>query len=1115
MLNQIRSHLSSCSKEQRLLEEIFAKQISALRYANVEAFKRNIPSLVPLIENTDNGNFTIFCNKFGEANIVDISSGQVVYGYHPQSETEEQTIEQLSEARAIQVCTKNGTTAAIVLGLGLGYQLPKLLNSGMFSNVVVYEPFLDFFKCSLSTLDWKSLFTQSKKNNVGLFLQIGKDASQLYENIQELSANVDTSKVVLINHINHPTFNEIVSQLKDGKWDELKGWYPNTKDRSFVDYLPLKTPYSFQDNWKSIGNEFPLFQSNIKALKQYFPRIYSEFSTYEPKAWVPVQNASGIVNAMHYKTGAMFHGRDPEAESIESYNNFSLHPQKDGLILGYKGKKLRHYLHYQFVVNCEPVLESLSAERGELPDEIKSMILFGIGCGYSLKAAFEKSRIRKLFICEPNKDLFYTSLFCISWEDILSNFSDEGSRLYLNIGDDGTNLANDLMVQFQSIGPYVLASTYFYQGYYNPKLNDAIINLREQLRVLIAMGDYFDNAKYGTAHTHTAILDSVGFLKKNAAEEVCLNSKEFPVFIVGNGPSLDDCIELIRQERDNVIVVSCGTALQSLYRNGIKPDFHAEIEINRATYDWAMRIGDLKYLSEISLISCNGVHPDTYSLYKDVFLAFKQGESSTVSTFEVYDGDDFALLDFSYPTVSNFVLDFFTTLGMTQLYLVGVDLGFVDDKHHHSLSSGYYDSKGKELYSYSESNNTSFIVPGNFRKWVNTKLEFKMSKTILENVLKVRKTDVYNLSDGARIVGTRPLNKENVLISKSDIDRGEVILNIKENAFTVIDKVNFERRYSQRFDQKVFVRELSELLEALNQQSLSRERVESIIQYQRDKLVASYLSKKSALFYYMNGTINFTNSVLSKILNVSDDETVVSAAQEVIDEWRLVVKKILITMQSDPLEPDGSSTFGGQRRLTALKDFALKTGIAIKIKNREIFRPEFTFLSAFSNQDSLNSASFNIEFVDNILPKNKDKSTCYIIDRKLNCLDELLEGGLIVYAPSTSVELISQKHYEDHIRVNCALFTLGSPLKNALVIPKLNYVDKNELHIPSEIQNVTDKYNVYETPFLFIISKTVISHSQRLLNSGDRLTYVPIFTSNNFAGKQITEEVFGKLHLGK
>ena len=142
--------------------------------------------------------------------------------------------------------------------------------------------------------------------------------------------------------------------------------------------------------------------------------------------------------------------------------------------------------------------------------------MFGIGIGYSIEKLASNHDIEMLFVCEPNKDFFFASLYAVDWSEIINSFDTGKKRLYLNIGDDGTNLTNDLLVQFQTVGPYVLANTFFYQTLFNEKLTDAVASLREQLLVIISMGDYFDNAKYGIAHTHWALKNEVPLLMSDS-----------------------------------------------------------------------------------------------------------------------------------------------------------------------------------------------------------------------------------------------------------------------------------------------------------------------------------------------------------------------------------------------------------------------------------------------------------------------------------------------------------------------------------------------------------------------------------------------------------------------
>ena len=92
MLKNIRLHVEKDEKKQAELDEKLAQQIIETHSNNINAFQRNIPSLLPYVQNTDLANYSIFANKYGENNIVDYGMGRTFYGFHP----EEEVLEQLS-----------------------------------------------------------------------------------------------------------------------------------------------------------------------------------------------------------------------------------------------------------------------------------------------------------------------------------------------------------------------------------------------------------------------------------------------------------------------------------------------------------------------------------------------------------------------------------------------------------------------------------------------------------------------------------------------------------------------------------------------------------------------------------------------------------------------------------------------------------------------------------------------------------------------------------------------------------------------------------------------------------------------------------------------------------
>lgn len=927
MLKNIRLHLETDEDKQLLLEEKLALHLVDTLNENINSFQRNIPSVVPYISNVNETNLAIFCNKFGEYNIVDYGLGRTFYGLHPSDEIQSQVDNYVKNSSYVHFDSHDaGTTPTselatdtcrqaldvkslcaykkmegmghlpdhipclVVFGCGLGLHIQQLLENYKIKNLIVYEPEAQYFKCSNMALSWKNILETARSSGTSLFLQLEKDGRNLIDDIEELRTVESLDGFYYFQHYNHPMFNTVTEQLDSQSWHSLKKQSLSGRiSEGYKEYTGIWSPKLSLDSYNSVEIESALFQQNMKAFSRYYPDIHEKFVDYQPQNWLPVRNQSNQINIIKKSSLVPWYGENPADECAINFSSFTEQPNKDGVVLGYDGKKLQHYLHYKFVKKTQKLLEEIEENIGSLPDNIQSLIMFGLGSGYQLEILLKEHNVEKLFLCEPNPDFFYASLFAIDWNRILSDIESSDTRLYLNIGDDGKNLFRDLLSQFYSIGPYILNNTYFYQGYYNSALNESIAQLREQLRVVITMGEYFDHAYYGIAHTKEALDRGYATLKKSPAKFLQYEDKQVPVFLVGNGPSLDQSISMLKEWQHNAIIVTCGTSLQVMQRHGIKSDFHAEIEQNRTTYDWANLIDDPEYLKSVSLISCNGIHPDTCSLYKDVYVVFKEGESSTVSTLEIMGSKNFETLQFAFPTVANFACNLFSALGCADIYLIGIDLGFIDNKHHHSKDSRYYQEDGSEVYNYAEKQNTSLVVPGNFRKAVNTKHEFKLANQIIEeSIRKSRNTSsFYNCSDGARISGASPLSLANVLITSSKEQKASAILRIKTEAFENIQGQGFSEKYESKYSKDTLKRELGIFDQIINTPITSVKEAEALINKQKELLFFSYRKAESLLFYYLYGTVNYANAMLSKLLSASNDpECVLKIFNEGLRCWQ-------------------------------------------------------------------------------------------------------------------------------------------------------------------------------------------------------------------------------------
>ncbi len=973
MLKDIRIHLASDDGIQEALEQALSKHIVTNHRNSILAFARHIPSLVPQVKKVSTENISLFANKFGEFNLVDYAKGRTVYGINPQSEVQDQyqAFKQhapfiaLNERSADSVDNtesditkvsdivdlpsyKNLTSYSplpvdinvmVVMGLGLGYHIEMLVEHHNIRHLVIYEPELQYFQCSVLALNWQRLLQSMESKGTRVYLLIEKDGRDIIENINELSEHFDIEGLYFYKHYNHGIFDRLDFSLKHHSWRYLaKNGISLAKDTNPNLFLPVWAESIQIDNVQSVNKSAPQFKNNLSAFKEYFPDIYAEFAEYTPIDWLPITNENGEVNLVQKKSLSPFGGHSPRHDAAESFKHFKDFPQKDSLILGYKGEKLKHYKHYQFVKEAESLLSDISEEVGQLPETVKSLIMFGVGLGYQIEALYQEKNVEKLFLCEPNRDFFYASLYAIDWHGILTKADSENCRIYINIGDDGSNLFRDLLDQFYSVGPYLLASTYFYQAYHNSHLVESLAQTREQLQIVISMGEYFDHALFGVSHTVEAISRGYPLLIRNPNEILSVEQKETPVFIVGNGPSLDTCIDEIKQSQGRAIVISCGTALMPLYKNGITPDFHAEIEQNRSTFDWVSRVGDFDYLKQISLISCNGIHPDTCHLFKDVFLSFKAGESSTSAAVNLLGSGIFEELEYAFPTVSNFVLNLFTKIGFNQIYLFGIDLGFEDTKKHHSTQSGYFGDDGNEIYNYSEKNNTSFVVPGNFQETVFTKHEFKVSKDVLEQTLSNQSVYCFNCSNGAKINGALPLKVDDVLLVNAEGSALNVIDVVKERLFTPIaNHHDFISTFFSKFRQEVLSAEFDALIDLINEPIDTVEAIGELIDKQKGLIFKSYGKGASLLFYLLFGSVNYCNVMLSKCEFIKNEKASLDYAKALLQRWSDFLERAKFSGLNLRFSMDNAASLEGDRQRKYLKLFNKKTLYVTNLNQDVVF----------------------------------------------------------------------------------------------------------------------------------------------------------------------------------
>lgn len=928
MLKYINYQLDSDDTRQDQLERDISPLIEQRFKANLAAFAHYIPSMVPMIEQHAIQQYSVFCTRQGELNIVDFATGRVWYGESPRTEVADEVQSFCQQAPFFDLYLSGDgprtdtewqteslpakVDVVLMFGLGLGYQLNELLQNVRIKYLVVYEPSLDTLLCTLQANDWAELFDTAHALGTQVFLQLGNDASSVQDDLAELLQVEQVKRVYLYRHRFHPVMDKVVHflQSSSGQPEQLfTVSHQFLAYDNFYDHVSERNPNvlgNYQPQVFSTNSE--LYEKNISALKKYYPAVHKVIEKHICAHWLLVTDSSQRENLYHPERKALFYS-DIESDSSRLVDYFFHHPFKDDVILGQKtGRKLSSFLHFQYVDKLQPVISKIYAEARQLPDTINSLIIFGIGLGKHIELISQQKTIENLYICEPNLDFFKASLYVTDWAALFEQAEHNDTRIYLNLGGDGSEYFYDLMAQFYKVGAYSIADTYMLSAYYNEQMQKAISELRAQLKVVLAIGEYYDHAKFGIAHTYASLKNHHRFMRADTSSGAAL-LKELPVFIIGNGPSLDQTLDYLKQYREQVLLISCGTALKALHRSGIRPDFHAEVEQNRATYDWVTQVNDPEYLSQIRLISVNGMHPDTAALFRETLLAFKDGESSSY----VFNGGlkkhgyELASLSYAYPTVTNLVVNYMLRLGARLVYLFGVDLGFVDVRYHHSQHSAYFKPTGEEIYNYQQAHGGAMPAPGNFRPVVFTKAEFDVSRKLMEQALKKvpDKLEVYNCSDGVKIKGATTLHADNILLPDLQVDKEQLLTQVIEQAY-YSDLSQYAELIYQKFDQSLLESSLTEWLAILDKPVQTKADALALIKQQWTFLRSRAAVEGDLTFCLLYGSSNYISGIMTKLASSmnEDDEKALANFHEIVGILKSYLSDVKLDYIAAPLASD-------------------------------------------------------------------------------------------------------------------------------------------------------------------------------------------------------------------
>jgi hypothetical protein len=389
-------------------------------------------------------------------------------------------------------------------------------------------------------------------------------------------------------------------------------------------------------------------------------------------------------------------------------------------------------------------------------DFLPTTVIFGLLGGKHLDLLVKKYEFQSLFVYEPNPEFFALSLYFVDYPYIYEKLNDR-FFLWVNGKVDYFAIEKFYYERRTTSSFFQLSLT----TYNHSLIDDAKSKFNETYySKLRGWGTYEDEI--------VGIKNHLKNLNKFLTLKPIRKNLNIPICVVANGKSLEKNMDFIKKNKDSMIIVSVGTALKPLLKEGIHSDFHIEQE----------RIPNLPEILKDTLPKFNGhflgasvVNPDVFKLAKNPLMYFREGFTLSPTLY---------ILKGSSPIVGNSGVAF-SAVFSNEIYLCGMDLGYRLGERKHTKNS-FYDNLD-------DTATNGIKIKGNFSDDIYTDSMLLSSKQNLEKLIKILNLKVYNLSDGAFIEGSFPLKDK--LLPKIDKEKYiKKILNSFEKTSFSYPKLN-------------------------------------------------------------------------------------------------------------------------------------------------------------------------------------------------------------------------------------------------------------------------------------------------------------------------------------
>lgn len=423
-----------------------------------------------------------------------------------------------------------------------------------------------------------------------------------------------------------------------------------------------------------------------------------------------------------------------------------------------------------------------------------TLAIFGAGLGFHIEELVNDTQCQHLLIVEDSPDYFYYSCYFIDWEKIYEDVEGRNGHVDLIFEHNEDSIFGQLRSKIWKASITELDGMVSYFDQPKESYGRVWARINAEYTNMFAGVGFFEDEFNHLKNTYNNLTkpDSMTLLRSKTKIDT-------PLFVVGSGPSLDESMETVRRYQGQAVILACGTAIESLMRAGITPDYilllEREVELLEVYDTMAKKVDTHK----VPLIASSTCMPGLEKYFSERISFFRPG-LNPVSVFgRSYD----EIMFHCDPTVTNTGVGFGIHLGFTNIYLFGVDFGSFDRDVHHAKNTVYEREDGMDY-----GMTFDHPCPGNFGGVVYTSMVLRWARFAMERVNPRRTSKhYYNCSNGAYIEGFVPKHYTTLELDESG-DKQSALDHIKDHydaygpktAHTRFVKANYPERAQELLD---------------------------------------------------------------------------------------------------------------------------------------------------------------------------------------------------------------------------------------------------------------------------------------------------------------------------